>query len=108
MAEPCTRLPLLERFPQHVSQKANQNVRLDAGLFMMPNRTDAQIRFLNPEGGLSFGQLNVGFPQLFAGPVVNVAAQDVSAFSELGPIIPLRAYIPLKLNSSWRALVFDH
>src|ERR1700740_3530511 len=108
MAESCTRLPLLERFPQHVRQKANQNVRLDTGLFVMPDRTDAQIGFLNTEGGLSFGQLNVGLPQLFVAPVVDIAAQDLRAFSKLGPIVPLRAYIPLKLNSGWCALVFYH
>src|SRR5215471_16576460 len=83
MAKPCTRLPLLERFPQHVRQKANQNVRLDTSLFVMPNRTDAQIGFLNTEGSFGFSELNVGLPQLFVGPVVNIAAQDVSAFSKL-------------------------
>ena len=62
MAEPGTRLPLLERLPEHVGQKADQNVRLDAGLFVMPDRTDAQIGLLNPEGGLGFAELNVGLP----------------------------------------------
>ena len=74
MAEACTRLPLLERFPQHVSEKADQNVRFDAALFVMPDRTDAEVGFLNAEGGLGFAELNVGLPQLFVGPVVDVAA----------------------------------
>ena len=99
IAQPGTGLPLLERFPQHVSEKANQNVRLDAILFVMPDRTDAQIGFLNPEGGFGFAELNVGLPQLFVGPVVDVAAKNVSAFTELGPIIPLWACAPLKFNS---------
>jgi len=66
------RLPLLERFPKHISKKADQNVRLDAVLFMMPDRTQAKIGFLNTEGGLSFAQLDVGLPQLLVGPVMLV------------------------------------
>jgi len=65
-------LPLLERFPKHISKKADQNVRLDAVLFMMPDRTQAKIGFLNTEGGLSFAQLDVGLPQLLVGPVMLV------------------------------------
>jgi hypothetical protein len=32
-------------------------VRLDAALFVMPDRTDAEIGLLNTEGGLGFGEL---------------------------------------------------
>jgi hypothetical protein len=49
-------------------------MRLDTALFVMPDRTDAQIGFVNTEGGLGFSELNVGLPQLFVGPVVNVAS----------------------------------
>ena len=81
-------------------------MRLDAALFVVPDRTDAKIRFLNAEGGLGFAELNVGLPQLLIGPVVDIAAQDVSAFAEPGPVVPLRARVPLKLNSRWRGLIF--
>ena len=64
----------MERLPQHVSEKADQDVCLDAALFMMPDRTDAEIRLLDAEGGLGFTELNVGLPQLFVGPVVDVAS----------------------------------
>jgi hypothetical protein len=104
--QPGTRLPLLERFPQHISEKADQNVRLDAVLFMMPDRTDTQIGFLNAEGRLGFAELDVGLPQLLVSPVVDVAAKNVSAFTELGPIVSLRACAPLELDSRWRGLIF--
>jgi len=61
-------------------------MRLDALLFVMPDRTDAQVGFMNAEGSLRFAELDVGLPQLLVSPVVDVAAQDVSAFTELGPI----------------------
>jgi hypothetical protein len=41
IAESGMKLPLLESFPQHVSQKGDQNMRLDAILVVMPDRTDA-------------------------------------------------------------------
>lgn len=99
IAQPGTGLPLLERFPQDVSEKADQNVRLNTILFVMPDRTHAQIGFLNPEGGLGFAELNVGLPQLLVGPVVDVAAKNVSALAELDPIIPLWARAPIEFNS---------
>ena len=73
MSQPGTPLPLLKRFPQHVSQKADQNVCLNTVLFMMPDRPDAQVGFLNPKSGLGFRELDVGFPKLLVSPVVNVA-----------------------------------
>src|SRR5206468_125370 len=35
----------------------------------------AQIRFLNAERSLRFGELDVGVPELFIGPLLDVAAQ---------------------------------
>ena len=58
-------------------------MRLDTLLFVMPDRTNAQIRFVNAEGGLCFAVLDVGLPQLLVSPVVDVAGQDVSTFTEL-------------------------
>ena len=71
----------------------------------MPDRTDAQIGFVNAEGGLAFAELDVGFPQLLVGPVVDVAAKNVSAFTELGPIVPLRTGAPLQSESRWGGLI---
>jgi hypothetical protein len=65
---------------------------------MMPDRTNARIGFLNNEDRLAFTSLNTGFPQFFIGPAVNVAAQDLGAFVELGPIVPLRAGSSVESN----------
>jgi hypothetical protein len=43
-------------------------------LFAVPDRANAQIGFLDSEGGLSFAQLNVGLPQFFVAPPADVAA----------------------------------
>ncbi len=74
MPQPSTRLPLLQCLPQHVSQKADQDVCLDAVLFMMPDGSNAKIGFLNPEGRLGFSELDVGLPQLFLSPVMDITA----------------------------------
>ena len=73
----CLRLPLLKHLPQRVGEKADQDVGLDTLLFVMPDRTDAKIGFVDTEGGLRFAQLNVGLPQLLVGPVVDVAAKKI-------------------------------
>ena len=44
--------PLRQRLPQHVRQEADQNVRLDALLFLMPDRPQAQVALVNPERAL--------------------------------------------------------
>lgn len=54
------RLPLLQRLLQPVGEKANYNMRLDPLFLVKPDRADAQIGFVNAEGGLDFAQLNVG------------------------------------------------
>ena len=45
-----------------------------AVLFMMPDRPDAQIGFLNTKRGLGFRELDVGLPKLFVSPIMDVAA----------------------------------
>ncbi len=67
-------------------------MRLDARLFVMADRADAQVGFVNTESGLRFAELDVGLPQLLVGPVVDITAQDVSALTELGPIRPTESF----------------
>ena len=81
VAKPGAGLPLLKRLPQRVGEKADQDVCLDAVLLAVPDRANAQIGLLDAESGFSFAQLNVGLPQFFVGPVVDVAAQDVRPFT---------------------------
>ena len=57
------RLPLLQRLPQGIGDEADQNMRLDASFLVMPDRANRQIGLLDSEGGLGFGQLDVGLPQ---------------------------------------------
>ena len=40
---------LRERFPQHVRQEADENVRQHAILFLVPDRTQQEIAFVNAE-----------------------------------------------------------
>ncbi len=47
----------------------------------MPDRTEAQVRFVNSERILRFGQLNVSLPQLFLVPVANIAAQQITTIA---------------------------
>ena len=75
VAQTCLSAQLSEGLPQHVRQKANQNVRQDAVFFLVPDGPDAQIAFLNPKRGFRFGQLHVRLPEVLIAPVGHVAAQ---------------------------------
>jgi hypothetical protein len=69
---------LRQRLPQHKGQKAYQDVRLNPLLFLVPDRSQLQIRFLDAERGLGLGQLHVGTPEFFWAPVRHVAAQHIN------------------------------
>ncbi len=56
---------------------------------VMPDRANRQIGLLDAEGGLGFGQLDVGLPQRFIGPLADVGAQDVDPFSKPRPVGPV-------------------
>lgn len=108
IAQACAGLPLLKRLPQRVGEKADQDVRLDAILFVMPDRPDTQVGFLDAESSLGFAELDVGFPQRLLGPVVDIAAQNVGAFAEPCPILPLPPFAPVKFYPSrYRFILAD-
>ena len=65
-------LPLLQGLPQHVGQEADQDVRLNPALLLMPDGTDGKIALVNAEGSFSLGELDLCFPELAIAPVVNV------------------------------------
>lgn len=66
--------PLAEGFPEHISEKANQNMGLHAVLEMVPDRAQEQVAFVDAKCSFSLGQLHVGAPKLFAAPIGDVAA----------------------------------
>ena len=71
---------LAKRLPQHIRQKANQNMRQHAIFFLMPNRANSQIIFFNAKRG--FGQLNVRLPKFLRRPVGDVRSQQITAFTQ--------------------------
>ena len=77
-----------QRLPEHVGQKTDQNVSQHAVFLLVPNRTDAQITFINAGNGFRFGELNVSIPQLLIAPVDDVASQQIATFAEFGPVSP--------------------
>src|SRR5512135_2613327 len=79
---------------------------LDAGLLVMPDGPDAQIGFMNPKGCLGFAQLHVGTPQLFVAPLGDVTAQNVSAFNEIVPLLPLGTAQPGEFDLGWDTGIF--
>jgi len=53
---------LVQRFPEHVGQKADQDVCQHAILALVPNGADPEIAFVDPKRRLRFGQLDVCLP----------------------------------------------
>ena len=56
---------LTERFPQHLSDEAYKNVSQHTIFFLMSDRPNRQIAFLNSKRGLGFCQLDVCLPEFF-------------------------------------------
>jgi hypothetical protein len=77
--------PLAKGFPEHISEKANQNMSLHAVLEMVPDRAQDQIAFVDAECGFGLGQLYVSAPKLFAAPIGDVAAHQIAAFAQAWP-----------------------
>ena len=84
VAEAGALLPHLQTFPQHEGEEANENVSLDAVFSLVPNRTHVQLILLDPECRLRLSELNVGLPELFVAPIVDIRPQEVGALGELG------------------------
>jgi hypothetical protein len=55
--------PFAQGHAQAVSQKAHQNVRLNARWDMVTDGTQLQVAFERLESRLDFGQLHVAFPE---------------------------------------------
>jgi hypothetical protein len=81
VAEIGAALPLFERLPQDISEEPHQDVRQDARLALMAAWLDRQLAFVDAEGDLGFGELDVGLPQRLGGPVADVGAQHAAAFA---------------------------
>src|SRR5207244_2031308 len=56
LAEAGASLPLLERLPQHVGEKADEDVGLHAVGALVPDGTNPELALLDAEGGLGIGQ----------------------------------------------------
>ena len=74
----------------------------------MPDGADAQVAFVNSERGLRFGQLDVGLPQFFVAPVSDVGSQQITAFAQLGPILPGFDFLPDQFGAAVVALANIH
>ena len=90
VAEAGALLPHLKTFPQHEGEEANENMGLNTVFSLVPNRTHVQLILLDPKGGLGLSELNVGLPELFVAPIVDIRPQEVGALGELGPGIERR------------------
>src|SRR5438128_5276539 len=86
--------PLFECLPEHVGEKADQNVRFDPSGLVMPDRADRKIALVNAERRLRFSELNVGLPEILGRPVLDVRAKDVTALAGAQPVIPFRSDAP--------------
>ncbi len=82
------------RFQLLTCREADQNVGQHAVLFLIPDRTDPQVAFVDPKRRLGLGQLAVRLPQVFGRPVGDVGTEQVTALVERGPVSPLFVFYP--------------
>src|SRR5438445_6690360 len=70
VAEAGARLPLLQRLPQDVGQKADEDVRLDPLLLLMPDRANRELALVDTKGRLDLRELDVRLPHALGRPVI--------------------------------------
>ena len=58
ISEPGTLLPHLKALPQHEGEKANEDMRLNAILALMPDRPYLELVLVDAESGLGLGELD--------------------------------------------------
>ena len=81
IAQTSALAPLGQCLPQHVGQKADEDVCLDAMFFLVPDGTNLQVGLVNAKSCFRFGQLHVRLPQILGAPVGDVGAQQITAFT---------------------------
>src|SRR5580693_5944779 len=107
VAETGAALPLLQRLPQNVGEKAHQDVRQHAILALMPDGTDRQLALSDAKGRFRFRKLDIGPPQRLGAPVAQIGAQHVAAFAVTRPVVPFGASRPFESQASRQDLVVD-
>ena len=70
-------LPHLQALPEHESQKADEDVSLNAVFALMPYRPDVQLVLLDPESGFGLCKLDV-IPEALSHDVRPSASSDGS------------------------------
>jgi hypothetical protein len=92
--QPCFLRHFLHRFPEYVGEEADQNMRLDAVLLLIPDRSNAEIAFVDSERGFGLGQLDVRLPKILRRPVDDVRPQQLAAFVKAGSLAPRVVFRP--------------
>ena len=75
---------MVQRLPEGIRQHADHHVRLGPAAVVMPNRPQQQLALEHAEGTLHHRQLDVGLPELLAGPAGLVAPQQVGTVAGQG------------------------
>ncbi len=94
VAKPGAPHPLGQSLSQDIAQEANQDVAEDTLHLLVPDRADAQLVLLDPEGPLRLGQLDVLFPQRGRIRFGQVGPQQIAAFREGRPLAPALPTLP--------------
>src|SRR5260370_11321542 len=85
VSKTCALLPHLEALPKREGKKADEDMGLNAVLVLMPDRTKVELIFLDAEGGLGLGELDIGLPELLIGPIVDVRAHQILPLPHRAP-----------------------
>ena len=64
--------------------------------FLVPDRTQPEVAFVDAERRLGLRQLDVRFPKFFVAPIRHVAAQKIAAFAQGGPVAPRLDLFPMQ------------
>jgi hypothetical protein len=80
VAKAGTLAPQAEGFPEHIGEKADEDVSLYAVLLLVPDGPHDQVALVESKRFFGFSQLDVSTPKFLSAPVGHIAAQQVTSF----------------------------
>jgi hypothetical protein len=81
----------LEGFPEDEGQETDEDMGLDAVLFLVADGTEVEVGFEGAEGGFSVGELDIHGPEFFRVLFFEVGAKEIAALGEASPVGPVLA-----------------
>jgi len=94
VAEPRLGTGAAEELPDDEGQKANEDMGIGTIFAVMPDGSDGEILLVDAKGFLCVCEMDLGTPEFFGRPVLDVAAQEIASLAQPRPCSPCVVAVP--------------